>query len=46
MAYTNSEDPDQTAEETVWSGSRLFAFPPIILWNKCIKKQQQNLGKK
>ena len=32
-AKTNKEDPDQTAsEETVWSGSSLFATLTSILW--------------
>ena len=38
MAYANSADPDQTAP-AVWSGSALFAIPPIILRNNCIKNK-------
>ena len=34
MAYANSVDPDQTAP-----GSTLFAIPPSILRNNCIKSK-------
>ena len=39
MAYANSADPDQTAEEGVWSGSVLFGIPTNILSNNCIKSK-------
>ena len=40
MKYANSTDPDQTAPEgAVWSGSTLFAIPPSILRNSCIKSK-------
>ena len=40
IAYTNSEDPDQTAPEgAVWSGSTLFAIPISILRNNYIKSK-------
>ena len=40
MAYTNSEDPDQTAPEgAVWSGSTMFEVPLSVLRNNCIKRK-------
>ena len=45
MAYANSADPDQTAPVgAVWSGSKLFAIPLIILRFSFMKKQ--NLSQK
>ena len=35
MAWANNADPDQT----VWSGSTLFAIPLSILRNNCIKSE-------
>ena len=36
MAYAANVDPDQT-EGAFWSWSTLFAIPPGILGNNCIK---------